>query len=512
MLAQNENLSEEARRLRAIFDAASEWLLSGETDFALQSDEIEIAAQNDRLVLSCLTAQGWKTRRVENWENKNGKIVFSLTGKFNSGKTKFTFTPRVSAAELTADVRAARVLRARQIAEIARKEFSTRAKIGRVGLSAANRRGRFGSFARILLVNPKGKTIAVCGSVLEKTNIEKLLAHSILWLRKLEERQKIAELWLLTEENGVEDLTKLCALLRGGWRQKIKVFARVSQNEVSPENAKAQNEEEILQPIESLSFSDLWQEKPKKPKRPEISDLSETARKIVELASDAIDAVRSRGGETLRFFGLPFLRIRKILGEETVWFGVEGKRKRILDKASLPDFEKLLANLHEDRRGDARDRKNFLHHTSPESWLEAVLRRDVSRLDPNMRLAPLHAQFRLSNRKGALDLLALRTDGRLVVIELKTAPDREMIFQAANYWRQIELQRRCGNLQKIGLFDDLKISDEPALIYLVAPLMSFHHEFEVLAGAVSSEIEIWRFDLNEDWRNGIRVARRERVN
>ena len=76
MLAQNENLSEEARRLRAIFDGAREWLLSGETDFALQADEIEIAAQNDRLVLSCLTAQGWETRRVENWENKNGKIIF----------------------------------------------------------------------------------------------------------------------------------------------------------------------------------------------------------------------------------------------------------------------------------------------------------------------------------------------------------------------------------------------------------------------------------------------------
>jgi hypothetical protein len=124
MLAQNENLSEEARRLRAIFDGAREWLLSGETDFALQSDEIEIAAQNDRLVLSCLTAQGWKTRRVENWENKNGKIVFSLAGKLNSGKTKFTFTQRVSAAELTEDLRAARIFRAREIAEIARKEFS----------------------------------------------------------------------------------------------------------------------------------------------------------------------------------------------------------------------------------------------------------------------------------------------------------------------------------------------------------------------------------------------------
>lgn len=512
MLAQNENLSEEARRLRAIFDLASEWLLSGETDFALQADEIEIAAQNDRLVLSCLTPQGWQTRRVENWENKDGKIVFSLAGKFNSGKTKFTFTPRVSAAELTEDVRASRISRAREIAEIARREFSPHAKIERVSLSATNRRGRAGSFARILLVNPKGKTIAVCGSVLEKTKPEKLLAHSILWLTKLEERRKIVELRLLIEENAADDLNKLSTLLRGGWRQKIKIYTRISQNEISLKDVKTQNEKEILQPIEPLSFSDLWLEKPKKLKRPVYSDLSETAQRIIEFAPEAIDVAWSRGGETLRFFGLPFLRIRRILSKEAVWFGIEGKRKRILDEASLPDFEKLLTDLCEHRRADVRDRKNFLHRAAPESWLEAILRRDVSRLDPNLRLAPLHTQFRLSNRKGALDLLALRTDGRLVVIELKTAPDREMIFQAANYWRQIELQRRCGNLQKIGLFDDLKIADEAALIYLVAPLMSFHHEFEALARAVSSEIEIWRFDLNEDWQNGIRVSHRKRVN
>ncbi|MDQ4121277.1 MAG: PD-(D/E)XK nuclease family protein [Acidobacteriota bacterium] len=511
MLAQNKNLSEEARRLRAIFDAASEWLLSGETDFALHSDEIEIAAQNERLILSCLTTEGWKTRRVEHWENKNGKIIFSLAGKFNSEKTKFTFTPRVSAAELSEEVRAARTARAREIAEIARKMFSPQAKIEYARLTARSRRRRTGSFARILLVNPKGKTIAVCSTVLEKTNIEKLLAHSILWLSKLEERRKIAELWLLCEETAAEDLNKLCGLLRGGWRKKMKIFYRISQSEISSENPQTQNEREILRAIEPLSLADLWREKPKKLKRPAHRDLSETAQRIIELAPEAIDAVRSRAGETLRFYGLPFLRIRKILEAETAWFGIEGKRKRILDDASLPDFEKLLEDLLEQRRADVRYRKNFLHSAAPESWLEAILRRDVSRLDPNLRLSPLHAQFRLSNRKGALDLLALRTDGRLVVIELKTAPDREMIFQAVNYWRQIELQRRSGNLQKIGLFDDLKISDAPALVYLVAPLMSFHPEFEILANAISSEIEIWRFDLNEDWRNGIRVAQRKRV-
>ena len=58
----------------------------------------------------------------------------------------------------------------------------------------------------------------------------------------------------------------------------------------------------------------------------------------------------------------------------------------------------------------------------------------------------IYNQFRAERDK--IDLLALRKDGRLIIIELKVAPDREMIFQAADYWRKIELQRRKGNLQK----------------------------------------------------------------
>jgi hypothetical protein len=158
------------------------------------------------------------------------------------------------------------------------------------------------------------------------------------------------------------------------------------------------------------------------------------------------------------------------------------------------------------------DKKNFLYRAAPEGWLESVLRRDVSRLDPNLILAPLHTQFRLSNKQGSLDLLALRNDGRLVVIELKVAPDREQVFQAVNYWRQIELQRRAGNIQRAGLFDDWEIADVTPLVYLVAPLMSFHHDFDILARTVSPEIEIWRFDLNENWRREIRVSKRQRVN
>ena len=136
------------------------------------------------------------------------------------------------------------------------------------------------------------------------------------------------------------------------------------------------------------------------------------------------------------------------------------------------------------------------------------MRRDIQRLDANLILSPIYNQFRTSNDK--IDLLALRRDGRLVIIELKAQPDREMIFQAADYWLKIELQRRRGILREADLFDGREILDKSVLVYLVAPALSFHRDYEFFARALAPEIELWRFELHENWREEINVlARRE---
>ena len=53
-----------------------------------------------------------------------------------------------------------------------------------------------------------------------------------------------------------------------------------------------------------------------------------------------------------------------------------------------------------------------------------------------------------------------------------------------------------------------EVADEPPLVYLVAPTLRFHRAFDTLAHAVSTDIEMYRFDINEDWRAGVRVMRR----
>ena len=266
--------------------------------------------------------------------------------------------------------------------------------------------------------------------------------------------------------------------------------------------------------------------------------------------------VRSRRGETLRFNGLPFARVRRLMGSEHVWFGVGGaRRRRLLDEESAADFLKLFAELKEHRRAfssetrradaggfradasegfradspegfradaaeeasgsDLAYRRHALYRAAPEAWLESLLRRDITRLDPGLRLAPLHAQFRAAREAPAssrpVDLLALRRDGRLVVVELKVSEDAAHALQGADYWRRVEQHRRSGDITRARLFGDAEITDEPPLVYLVAPMLRFHRSFHALARAVTPRVEMYRFDINEDWRARVRVVRRQRI-
>ena len=304
----------------------------------------------------------------------------------------------------------------------------------------------------------------------------------------------------MAEKKLLKKLQKLHALLNEKWKSRINLY------EISNPDKKTQSQKINLQ--KNLKISDLWREKPKKIQPAENIQPSRTAREITKLAPEKIDLLFTKQGETLRFEGLPFARVRQISDAEKCWFGIE-RDKRILNENSREEFFDLVENLEIYRRFDTPNKRHALFQLASEAWLEAVLRRNIKQLDANTVLSPLHNQFRAERDK--IDLLALRKDGRLIIIELKVAPDREMIFQAVDYWRKIELSRRRGNLQDIKLFGNLKIADAPTLVYLVAPTLSFHRDFKFFAKTVSPEIEIFRFDLNENWRENLQIMKVEEI-
>ena len=308
---------------------------------------------------------------------------------------------------------------------------------------------------------------------------------------------------MIVESDLVKPTIQRIALLRPGLRELIAVF------EVDKQLSE-------LEKVDVPLREELWKRRLARfPPVPQ-TDSSEVTKRLIALAPEAIDVVHARHGETLRYFGLPFARVRRVMESERVWFGVEGSRRRMLDEKTERECTNLLADLMEHRSANSSDHHNALYRNAGEAWLESLLRRDITRLDPGLLIAPLHAQFRIARGGAAtvrpVDLLALRHDGRLAVIELKVSESREHVLQGADYWQRVEAHRRRGHIARAKLFGDRKISNEPPLIYLVAPTLRVHPAFNTLARAIAPDIEIYRFDINEDWRSGVRVMRRTRVN
>ena len=498
-------------KLVELIQANREWLLvraSGKV-FALAANEIDIELKLNKIILGFLDAGGFHTWRVVKFERKGGEIVLDLTRSFEREKEKIRLVPRASSAELKAAVELARLARANKVARtIVRAHLG--ARLVRVELNADN-----GRFAQIVFETKSGKGIAALSDVSGgAATPENLLAFACLWLSKLAARKKkpIEIIWILADKKRAANLQNLRALLRESLQNKIEIYetARENLEARGVENQENGEENQALKRLEKIAFADLWRAaKRRKNDAPASNESSRAAREIINAAPNEIDAVFTKGGETLRFFGLPFARVRRVAGAEKVWFGVENER-RILTENNLVEFANLIEELKTNRRQDAENKRGALYRFAPEAWLESILRRNVKLLDANLILSPIHSQFRFENRD-RIDLLALRCDGRLVVVELKVAPDREMIFQAVDYWRKIERTRRAGNLRAAKIFGDSEIADAPALCYLAAPLLSFHPQFDFFARAVSKEIEIYRFDLNENWRENLKVARRGKV-
>jgi hypothetical protein len=495
-------------RIAEIFDAHAEWFCVSDegASLALRRFEIDVAVRHGRLILSYWTEKGTRSWRVLSCDSNESCLTFKASRKMGALVSVIEFIPRASALAVAASISAAREVRCRQLAQLA-AGLASGLKIERVALSPGIRRGQPGRFARILL-HQLHRRVAVTGSVITSHpgDVDAFLSSALLWFARTSNRihpPLVQQLWLVVEADLVRPAIQRIVLFRPGLKEIINLFTidatwTTLQHVPLPER-------------ESLFRKRL-------PKFPPVSNpaLSVTAKEIIDVAPDRIDVVHAKHGESLRYFGLPFARVREVLGHEHVWFGLEGSQRRLLDHTSFNEWNNLLSDLALHRAADAPDHHHGLYRAASEAWLESMLRRDITRLDPGLIIAPLYAQFRTA-RGGSfglrpIDLLALRQDGRLVVIELKVYEDREHVLQGADYWQRVEAHRRRGHISKARLFGDRKIRDEASLVYLVAPTLRVHPSMQILARCIARDIEIYRFDINEDWRRGVRVMRRLRIN
>lgn len=526
--------AEAARRsIAARLDEACEWFLRegrGRRHVELRAGEWELSANTSALVFSYWGEAGVRAWRVSAWRFDGNALLLEAARRMGAERALLELVPRArvaTAREVLAEARRSECERVAATLLAHAESMRAGAKLERAWLSAGARRGEPGRWARVLL-RLGGERVAATAPVVptRADDAESFLASALLWLARLDEQRqtqaaRACPLWLAAPRPLAESVRERVPLLREHLRERISVL---ELNDTEPNDAKPNDAElnavtpsgegRSLNRLHAPTLEELLDEPVQRLLHPSSKPLGELTESVLSLAPDEIDVVRARRGETLRFRGLTFARVRSVAGREQLWFGVEGARRRTpLDAASAHDLLKLVEELREHRRPDAPDRRHALYRAAPEAWLESLLRRDVTRLDPGLRLTPLHAQFR-ATRAGAssgarpVDLLAIRRDGRLVVIELKVSEDAALALQGADYWRRVEAHRLQGNVTRARLFGDVKLSDEPALLYLVAPMLRFHRSFPTLARALRTDVETYRLDLNEDWRAGVRVVRR----
>ncbi len=474
--------------------AHSEWLLIRDfgKSFPLKSSEIDFEVCGHKNLFGFISDSGFESWRIVHFALEGGGIVLDLIRNFDTEQETVRLIPRTGPEDLSAYIELARSEQANKMARLIVSETAG-SRLVRVGLNKEN-----GRFAQII-IESEGRRIAVLADVTESLAPETLVSFAILWIAKLGRQKKgaIDRIWVLGNKGIAANLQRIHACLSRKTKKRITIL-----------EIKGKKSKQRLKKRAPIPITGLWRFNPQKlPVKPNPG-LSSISREILKLAPGRIDCIFSKNGETLRYLGLAFVRVRKIVAKEKAWFGISGEWK-VLDADSREEFYEMIRHLKTYRRHDSPNLQHLYFHSAPEAWLESILRGNIKLLDQNLILSPIYSQFRALQDK--IDLLALRRDGRLVVVELKVAPDREMILQAVDYWLKIELQRRKGMLDSANLFGHRKIADKPAIVYLAAPTLSYHRDFDFLSNAISKRIDIYRFDLGENWRMNVKVLGQRRM-
>jgi hypothetical protein len=232
------------------------------------------------------------------------------------------------------------------------------------------------------------------------------------------------------------------------------------------------------------------------------------AERIRRLAPQAIHVgiAAATGDVTLRFRGLEFARWR----QGTIWYGL-GDRQEMLTPERWPTLEGLVRQLKTYRHPLASDTKHRLYRAQPERWLETMVADDPARIDARLDSRHIYTQvpaFSAGDR-GIIDLLGVTRDGRLAVLELKASEDIQLVMQAVDYWLRVRWHHDQDDFRRYGYFPEVALQPKPPLLFLVAPGFRFHPSSDIVLRYLSSDIEIARVGLGENWRRGLRVIFRQ---
>jgi hypothetical protein len=231
-----------------------------------------------------------------------------------------------------------------------------------------------------------------------------------------------------------------------------------------------------------------------------------------DLSGD-VDIVPDSPGTSLslRIAGLEVARVEGQLAPR-VYFGLEGSFHR-LDESRRSDFRNFLMQVRTVRRAGSPDPRQEFYRLQSERWLESLLLKDVTRLDPALSPEPVYPQVPAfsGTDRGVIDILAKTKTGRLAVVELKVQEQINLPLQGLDYWLRVKWLQDRNQFQEFGYFQGCSLSAEAPLLYLVSPAFRFHSSIARILRYLGRRVEVIMVGLNDSWRKEVKVLFRREV-
>lgn len=328
-------------------------------------------------------------------------------------------------------------------------------------------------------------------------NAGRCLTFGLLWLDRLRGfagRTPVSGLRLLLPKEIVASLAHLLPVIQSKIHIEIYEYNRTCETVERINPSALANISSWLVPLrEAQSLLDRA--------RPELDPICALARSHITAHPSV-----PQNQITLRFRGLSFARWE----DHRIYFGVPDAREELV-ASNHRSLKQLLRSLENHRNPLATDTMHTLYRAQPERWLECLVREDVARIDASLdpRFAYAQVLANAGGEHGILDVLAVTRSGRLAIIELKASESLNLTLQAANYWLCIKRHLDQGDIARYGYFPGVELQSAPPLVYLVAPALRFHPATDTLLRALSSQLDMVRVGLAEDWRRGLRVVLRQ---
>ncbi|MEJ7711324.1 MAG: hypothetical protein WKF84_16040 [Pyrinomonadaceae bacterium] len=360
-IKSSNDIDEALGIVNARLSAHPEWLCAeGDVELrsvALRFGEWSLEVQNQRLIFSYWGDRGAHTWFINGWDMAGTQIILSAVRGMGRNHALLKITPRLSVQQEVESLSAARRQALSGFTELVRANFPDYV-VERATLSPGAHPGIPGRYARLVLLHTKEKTrVAVTGDVNQGRvgDCGKMLSSALLWFNGLSGLVKPArKMLLLMIPEDLEETGRLISLLRRPLRADLEIHKINAPDEHPVQRVAPLLREEILKQKARVRLYG-------QSSQPALSLWSQ---RIAALAPEAIDVMRSRHGETLRFHGLAFARVRRLMEEERAWFGVNHHHRQSLNDENWTELLELVAQLRHYRSAEADDRNHAFYRAA----------------------------------------------------------------------------------------------------------------------------------------------------